>query len=188
MTSQQFRPNEQLGYPGRTYKFYNGKAIYTFGSGLSYTTFNYTLTSAQKSVNKTLGPGGNCHETHINGSCCAPSCHSVLVSDIDCSNDINITIQVSNVGKVDGVHVVMLYSRPPATIKDAPIKQLVAFQRVFVKTGQSVLVTFELSSCKSLVFVTEMANEVLPMGEHTFIVGSDTDSVLTFPFTVALDG
>ncbi|CAF4525837.1 unnamed protein product, partial [Rotaria socialis] len=28
--------------PGRTYKFYTGKAVYEFGYGLSYTTFNYT--------------------------------------------------------------------------------------------------------------------------------------------------
>jgi beta-D-xylosidase 4 len=28
--------------PGRTYKFYTGQAVYEFGHGLSYTTFNYT--------------------------------------------------------------------------------------------------------------------------------------------------
>ena len=28
--------------PGRTYKFYTGDAVYPFGCGLSYTTFNFS--------------------------------------------------------------------------------------------------------------------------------------------------
>ena len=43
MTSMQIRPVEELGYPGRTYKFFNSTTVYPFGYGLSYTQFNLTL-------------------------------------------------------------------------------------------------------------------------------------------------
>ncbi|XXG84676.1 hypothetical protein AAC387_Pa10g2142 [Persea americana] len=43
MTSMQMRPVEELGYPGRTYKFFNSTTVYPFGYGLSYTQFNLTL-------------------------------------------------------------------------------------------------------------------------------------------------
>ncbi|KAJ0963410.1 hypothetical protein J5N97_028532 [Dioscorea zingiberensis] len=35
MTSMQLCPNQQLGYPGRTYKFYDGPVQYSFGHDLS---------------------------------------------------------------------------------------------------------------------------------------------------------
>jgi hypothetical protein len=42
MTSMEFRPVPELGYPGRTYKFYDGpEVLYSFGYGLSYTKFLY---------------------------------------------------------------------------------------------------------------------------------------------------
>merc|ERR1711959_639943 len=36
--------------PGRTYRFYTGKAVVPFGFGLSYTSFTYHVTSAPKAV------------------------------------------------------------------------------------------------------------------------------------------
>jgi len=186
MSSQQFRPNDELGYPGRTYRFYNGSSIFSFGSGLSYTTFNYTLLSTQKMVAKTLSCGQHCQMLHYNATSYVPPCPAALVSDLNCENDITIEVLVSNNGKLDGGNVVTVYSRPPSGVIGAPIKQLVAFQKVFVKAGQSETVKFELSSCKSLVFVTETAYEVVPMGENTFIIGGDADDTIEFPFHVYL--
>lgn len=33
--------------PGRTYKFYTGKPVFSFGDGLSYTTFSYKWSVAE---------------------------------------------------------------------------------------------------------------------------------------------
>ncbi|CAO2038843.1 unnamed protein product [Urochloa humidicola] len=36
------------GYPGRSYRFYNGKTVYKFGFGLSYSKFSQRLTTGRK--------------------------------------------------------------------------------------------------------------------------------------------
>lgn len=114
MYSQQFRPNDELGYPRRTYKFYNGSSIYSFGYGLSYTTFNYTVLPTQKMVAKTLGVGQHCHNLHYNVSAYVPPCPAALVSELSCDNDTSIEVLVNNTGNLDGSNVVTLYSRPPS--------------------------------------------------------------------------
>ena len=42
LQSMRMRPNKS-GFPGRTYRFYNEKAVYPFGFGLSYSSWHYTL-------------------------------------------------------------------------------------------------------------------------------------------------
>ncbi|KAJ6348387.1 hypothetical protein OIU76_004790 [Salix suchowensis] len=46
MTNMNMRPDPSNGYPGRTYRFYAGETVYTFGDGLSYSEFTHELTQA----------------------------------------------------------------------------------------------------------------------------------------------
>lgn len=179
-TSQQFRPDDKNGYPGRTYKFYNGTALFNFGHGLSYTQFSYTFNTSKNSITKHFHQARQCYNgLHYNAKDAGkvPACQSAMISDLDCKNDVTVEVAVKNVGKRDGSDVVMLYSVHPAGLVGAPIKHLVAFQKVFLKAGESTTVSFELSACESLSFVTESAYEVLPQGNHKFIVG---DQQMTF--------
>ena len=48
MTDQTFRPSDSS--PGRTYRFYTGEAVYPFGHGLSYTTFDTRIVDGPSSV------------------------------------------------------------------------------------------------------------------------------------------
>ena len=43
MFDMNMRPNATSGNPGHTYKFYLGQPVYPFGSGLTYSTFNVTM-------------------------------------------------------------------------------------------------------------------------------------------------
>jgi len=45
MKNVNLRPNLQTGYPGRTYRFYNGVPVYKFGHGLNYNKFQLTKLS-----------------------------------------------------------------------------------------------------------------------------------------------
>ncbi|CAL9192290.1 probable beta-D-xylosidase 2 [Musa acuminata AAA Group] len=185
MTSMKLRPVDELGYPGRTYKFYNGTTIYPFGYGLSYTTFSYSVVSTQRYVDKKLAPNSHCTLLRYNQSAYVPPCHAARVDDLDCADDISVTVEVKNTGSLDGSDAVILYSQAPDGILGAPIKQVVGFQRVLVEAGKSSNVTFSLSSCKSLSIVTDSAYVAVPSGRHTFIVGSG-DNAVPFAFQVYL--
>ncbi|XP_073113060.1 putative beta-D-xylosidase [Elaeis guineensis] len=185
MTSMRLRPVDELGYPGRTYKFFNGSTLYPFGYGLGYTNFSYKVVSTQNSVEKKLAFNQYCLSIHYKQSANVPPCSAALVENLDCNEDITVEIEVINMGSIDGSDVVMLYSRLPEGIVGAHIMQLIGFQRTFVQAGKSETVTFKLSSCKSVSMVTDSAYMVLPAGQHTMIVGSGPNAV-AFPFLVKL--
>ncbi|KAL6008783.1 hypothetical protein ACLOJK_022009 [Asimina triloba] len=183
MTSIQLRPDDALGYPGRTYKFFNGSVLYPFGFGLSYTQFCYNLVSPVRSVVTKLDPLQHCHDIKYKPNAYVPSCKAVLVEDIGCNQTIDIEVEVINIGGVDGGHVLMVYSIPPEPIVGAPLKQLIGFERVFVKAGSSTAAKFSINACEALSLVTETAYKVLPWGQHTISIG-DGSGALTFPFRV----
>ncbi|KAK1279202.1 putative beta-D-xylosidase 5 [Acorus gramineus] len=192
MTSMQLRPNDELGYPGRTYKFFNGSTVYPFGYGLSYTQFSYNLVSAKQSLLVKLGRLQHCHDDlDYVPDVFMPPCRSVLVDDMKCEDVVDMEVQVSNTGARDGSDVVMVYSRPPTHILGMPQKQVIGFQRVFVRAGETETAKFSLNACKSFGVVDKAAYLVLPSGTHTIEVGSGSgsasaDGSFTIPFSVDL--
>ncbi|KAL0375973.1 UNVERIFIED_CONTAM: Beta-xylosidase/alpha-L-arabinofuranosidase 1 [Sesamum calycinum] len=63
MTDMHMRPNPDTGYPGRTYRFYKGPTVFSFGDGLSYSTFNHNLVRAPKLVSVPLEEGHVCRSS-----------------------------------------------------------------------------------------------------------------------------
>lgn len=50
----EMRANASTGYPGRSYRYYtSGDALFEFGDGLSYTTFDTSCSSSETGVNVT---------------------------------------------------------------------------------------------------------------------------------------
>ncbi|KAL5999526.1 hypothetical protein ACLOJK_037811 [Asimina triloba] len=185
MTSMQFRPVKEYGYPGRTYKFFNGPVVYPFGYGLSYTQFNYTLKSSQRSLDLKLLPGQHCRDLPVlpGASSPSPPCPAVRVEDLKCNEEISFELEITNSGPRDGAHVVMIYQVPPKDYAGMPVKQLVRFSRVFLPAGKSKTVPYNLNICKSLKVVTGSAYTAVPCGHHTIMVG-DGDGSVSFPFEV----
>ncbi|KAA8536487.1 hypothetical protein F0562_028965 [Nyssa sinensis] len=60
MTNMNMRADPSTGYPGRTYRFYTGDTIYTFGDGISYSLFKHHLAQAPKQVSIPLEEGHAC--------------------------------------------------------------------------------------------------------------------------------
>lgn len=178
MTSMPLRPVESLGYPGRTYKFYDGPVVYPFGYGLSYTSFTQTLTSTKRSLTIDLGNAIQCRNIAYDDNAFKPHCAAVLVDDLTCSEEFEFQIEIENTGKKDGSQVLIVYSKPPSGISSTYIKQVVGFQRVFLNAGDSETVTFKLNACKSLGLVDFTGYNLLPAGGHTIVVG---DGDVSFP-------
>lgn len=193
MTSMSLRPIDSLGYPGRTYKFYNGTTVYPFGYGLSYTTFNYTIAvknPADNMINVELDKLTHCRdlikysESSENVSSAVGSrsgCPAVLVDDlsVQCGEgkyNFEFEVEVKNSGKVDGSETVMVYWVPPEGVVDAPNKQLIAFEKVVVGAGKSEKVNFKVDACKSLGLVDYRSYTVLAAGTHRIVIGDNISS------------
>ncbi|CAK7356994.1 unnamed protein product [Dovyalis caffra] len=63
MTNMNMRPDASNGYPGRTYRFYTGETVYSFGDGLSYSQFNHELIQAPQLVSVPLEENHVCHSS-----------------------------------------------------------------------------------------------------------------------------
>ncbi|XP_023517807.1 probable beta-D-xylosidase 5 [Cucurbita pepo subsp. pepo] len=185
MTSMPLRPVKSLGYPGRTYKFYDGTVVYPFGYGLSYTSFTHTLVSASRSLAVNLDKTIQCRDMSYEDTAFKPDCAAVLVDDLTCSEEFEFEIKVENTGKKDGSQVVIVYSKPPSGISSTHIKQVVGFQRVFVDAGGNESVKFKLNACKSLGLIDFSGYNLLPAGGHTIVVG---DGDVSFPVQLSFHG
>ncbi|CAM0907044.1 unnamed protein product [Alopecurus aequalis] len=185
MTSMALRPVADKGYPGRTYKFYGGpEVLYPFGHGLSYTNFSYASVTTGASVTVRVGAWESCKQVTYKPGTASPACPAANVAGHACQEEVSFALTVANVGSVDGTHVVALYTVPPAEVDNAPRKQLVAFQRVFVPAGGAVQVPFALNVCKAFAIVEETAYTVVPSGVSTVLVGDDA---LSFSFPVKIE-
>ena len=126
----------------RTYPHFEGKPLYEFGYGLSYTNFKYK----KKSITQ--------------------------------SNDtVDITFNLSNVGKYDGDEVAQVYVRYPETGTYMPLKQLKGFSRVHLKKGKSADITISIPK-KELRYWDEKTRQfVTPTGEYVFQVGGSSENI-----------
>lgn len=126
----------------RTYQYFEGKPLYEFGYGLSYTNFKYKKKSITQS-----------------------------------NNTVDITFNLSNVGKYDGDEVAQVYVRYPETGTYMPLKQLKGFSRVHLKKGKFADITISVPK-KELRYWDEKTRQfVTPAGEYVFQVGGSSENI-----------
>ncbi|KAB8116157.1 hypothetical protein EE612_057129 [Oryza sativa] len=184
MTSMDLRPVAKHGYPGRTYKFYDGPdVLYPFGYGLSYTKFLYEMGTNGTALIVPVA-GGHCKKlSYKSGVSTAPACPAINVNGHVCTETVSFNVSVTNGGDTGGSHPVIVFSKPPAEVDDAPMKQVVAFKSVFVPAWSTVSVSFELNVCKAFGIVEKTAYTVVPSGVSTILV-ENVDSSVSFPVKI----
>ncbi|KAK6121022.1 hypothetical protein DH2020_045241 [Rehmannia glutinosa] len=164
MTDMNMRPDPATGYPGRTYRFYKGPTVFSFGDGLSYTDFSHILVEAPKMVSLALEDGHVCRSS-------SSACKSIDVVEESCTNlAFDVHMRVKNVGGMSGGHTVFLFSSPPQ-VHNAPQKHLLGFQKVNLASQEEGMVRFSVDVCKDLSLVDENGNKKVALGEHVLHVG-----------------
>ncbi|KAK2998633.1 hypothetical protein RJ639_023966 [Escallonia herrerae] len=180
MTDMNMRANSARNYPGRTYRFYSGNALYHFGHGMSYTQFTKTLTFAPSTVYvRSIG------FSHISSP---NSTQSVDISTVDCpSLRMHVILELTNSGSSIGSHVMLVFVKPPNMVGfgGLPNIQMVDFKRTQVESGKTEQVSFDINVCKHLSMVDPQGVRKLILGEHALIIGSSTEQQLTHQFNVA---
>jgi beta-glucosidase len=95
---------------GRTYQYFSGKVLFPFGYGLSYTKFSYSNIKIEK-------------------------------ASFDVNETISLSLDVANTGLYDGAEILQLFiskENPPHVYDNKPLKQLKAFQKIFLKRGETM--------------------------------------------------
>jgi beta-glucosidase len=134
-------------------------ALYYFGHGLSYTTFEY---SNLKIISGVLsGPVTNL-QTNVTVSC-----------------------EVKNIGSREGDEVTQLYLHQIVSSVTTYEKLLRGFERIHLKPGEMKLVTFQLKP-EDLALWDRQMHFVVEPGKFNVMMGSSSDDIrLTEEFTVA---
>ncbi|MBR5570080.1 MAG: glycoside hydrolase family 3 C-terminal domain-containing protein [Oscillospiraceae bacterium] len=98
-----------------------------------------------------------------------------------CGN--TISVDVENVGKMDGKEVVQLYVA--GNREDAPVRELKAFQKVFIKAGEKVTVTMELDQDAFKSYDVQAGGWQVQKGEYALQICKNANEILLqMPFVV----
>ncbi|KAJ7564948.1 hypothetical protein O6H91_02G040800 [Diphasiastrum complanatum] len=181
MLNMHMRPNETSGYPGRTYRFYMGKTVYDFGHGRSFTNFLSSFVLAPGTIySKKLIRQVTSFQTSPNSLGLIRHFTSELdAEDPSCENlNFDVTLNVTNTGNREGSHVLLLYAKPPTSVKGLPNKYLVAFDRIHLQAKKSKSVVFNIVPCRDLKLVQGEGKGVLYPGLYTLTVDEAEHSVI----------
>ena len=181
MTNMNMRANPSIGYPGRTYRFYEGPVVFSFGQGLSYTKFTQSLAQAPKDVliplssirgftNSTLSSIRDFTNSTM-------LTNGVRVKHKKCTTlSLGVDIDVQNTGTMDGTHTLLVFSTPPSGAWSKN-KQLVGFEKVHVAAGSKQRVRIGIHACKHLSVVDNFGIRRIPMGKHKLQIGDLKHSI-----------
>ncbi|MBS2210277.1 glycoside hydrolase family 3 C-terminal domain-containing protein [Carboxylicivirga mesophila] len=102
-------------------------------------------------------------------------------SSMRAGDDITLSVEVSNTGDFDGAEVVQLYIRDKVASVTRPMKELKAFEKVFIKKGETKTITFTITEDMLAFYRQDMSFGTEP-GDFTVYVGtnSDTDNQIDF--------
>lgn len=117
---------------------------YPFGYGLSYTKFEYSRPKMSTAM--------------------------LLLKELKNGANFKIDVDVTNIGEYDAKEIVELYIYDPYASTMRPLKELKSFKKVFIKSGQSVNVRFEIGE-KELGFYDSMGNFMVEEGEFYIYIG-----------------
>ena len=179
MTDMNLRPNDTTGNPGRTYKWYDNATI-PFGYGMHYTNFTANFAASSNSNTNTNGSMQQSYDISSLISSCDNATHPYL--DL-CPFDTPIQVSVSNTGTAPSDYVTLLFIAGEHGPQPYPLKQLVAYQRLFnVTAGQSQTANLNLT-LGSLARYDEMGNQVLYPGDYSLLVDVPTQATYNFTLT-----
>lgn len=131
-------------YPGRTYQYYGGNAVYPFGYGKSYTDFVYS-------------------NIRVSADSVLPYEPVTVSADITNAGNISGTETAQ-----------LYVSVPGADGVTYPLKQLKGFERVSLDAGETKTVSFEFDPADVTFFNEETLQNYIVNGEYTLRIGSSS--------------
>lgn len=167
---QVFDKGGSLEEPNGHYVFDKPYALYPFGAGESYTTFDYLDATLEKDT-FTLAEANDAFGPHPAKAGANPQA-------------LRVKVHVRNTGDRPGKETVQLYMRDMVSTINTPVKQLKAFKKVDLQPGETAEVVLEIP-LEELAFYNGQLQRVIEPGDFELYVAHSSDDVRhTLPFKV----
>ncbi|GAB2291395.1 Beta-D-xylosidase 4 [Dionaea muscipula] len=174
MTNMNMRADPSSGYPGRSYRFYKGETVYSFGDGLSYSSSDHQLVQAPpKFVSIPLSKNHPCRAS--SGTNCRSIDALEVISSQNLAFEVHLKVRNYN-ATFDGRETVFLFSSPPS-IHNSPHKHLLGFEKILVPANSEALVKFKVNAFEDLSVVDESGNRKIALGMHQLHIGKLKHSI-----------
>ncbi len=132
----------------RTYRYFKGKALFPFGFGLSYSSFNYS------NLILPTEPIDVCYQ-----------------------DTVNVIYTLQNTGNFDGDEVVQLYIKNNAAPSLRPIKELKAFKRIHLLSKQIITDTIKLNLLELYYYDTIHNEYKIAPGNYDIQLGASSQDI-----------
>ncbi|MEQ1764980.1 MAG: fibronectin type III-like domain-contianing protein, partial [Pyrinomonadaceae bacterium] len=97
---------------------------------------------------------------------------------ISANGETDVSVDVTNTGKVKGDEVVQMYIRDEVSSVTRPVKELKGFQRITLASGETKRITLKITPEKLQFYNREMRRVVEP-GKFVVMVGGNSTDHLT---------
>lgn len=151
MTDMALRPDAGSNFPGRTYRWYDGDAVFGFGYGLHYTTFDAEISLPGSGESFDIASlASNCTEEYL-----------------DLCPFASVATTITNTGNVTSDYSALLFLKGEFGPAPYPLKTLVSYGRVHsISPSDSAQLALNLT-LGSLSRVDENGNRVLYPGSYS---------------------
>jgi beta-glucosidase len=91
--------------------------------------------------------------------------------------EVGVTLTVSNSGKVESAEVVQIYVRDIKPLVDRPVKELKAFQKVWLKPGEEEVIHVTLDEKAFSYYDTQLKSWKMNPGAYEIQAGSSSEDI-----------
>ena len=102
-------------------------------------------------------------------------------------DSVFFSYRLHNIGNKDGEEVVLLFASIPSSAAVRPTKELVFFDKVFLKAGEEKAFTIVVRKKDLAIFDAKKEKFLLEQGNYCFLLAKDSQNVL-FSLSVRLEG
>lgn len=96
---------------------------------------------------------------------------------------LNVSVNITNTGRVDGTEVAQLYIRDLVGSITRPVKELKGFQKIFLKAGENKTISFTITA-DDLAFYNEKLERKAEPGDFKVFVGTNSANAKEATFTL----
>ncbi len=93
------------------------------------------------------------------------------------TDTLEVSVDVSNVGRMAGKEVVQIYVSPAESKIQRPLRELRAFEKVSLKAGETKTVSFTLDKRAFSYFDTKINDWYVPSGDYDIEAGSSSRNI-----------